>query len=1426
MAPMADSVLNHSWPAFSKLWLKRWAFKRGSEPKSCVQPFDSGAVASATKSSSGSWKPENPDFFSAMGDDQEDDFPRRLSESMEDLSLDLGALQGSEYLQDLGLGAPSHSQPGETPDSRPTGEEPGRDSLFSSLAGSQDLSRRRSWERSRSCSESWRRLSLDASAVDEEPCLPRTLASLALNLPGGGLKTWTQGCLSGGGTPAESPGKECDSPKKRGRSRSVPVSFYEIRSPEISPGLEVPTPPVQGLEPPVLECMEKDHVEPDHVLIVQQVLQELRQYHGARQRACMSASPGGAHSNLTWFEFLSESEDGAGKNEKSDKSTSVKRRLSCLRSRVTRQKEKGKSPAHLKDKGQDARERRECVNGHQLLQGTFSGPSSCPLCGKPFLSSASLKEHPRGTLLSDGSPALSRNVGMTVSQKGGPQPTPSPAGPGTQLGPITGEMDEADSAFLKFKQTADDSLSLTSPNTESIFVEDPYTASLRSEIESDGHEFEAESWSLAVDAAYAKKQKREVVKRQDVLYELMQTEVHHVRTLKIMLKVYSRALQEELQFSSKAIGRLFPCADDLLETHSHFLARLKERRQESLEEGSDRNYVIQKIGDLLVQQFSGENGERMKEKYGVFCSGHNEAVSHYKLLLQQNKKFQNLIKKIGNFSIVRRLGVQECILLVTQRITKYPVLVERIIQNTEAGTEDYEDLTQALNLIKDIISQVDAKVSECEKGQRLREIAGKMDLKSSSKLKNGLTFRKEDMLQRQLHLEGMLCWKTTSGRLKDILAILLTDVLLLLQEKDQKYVFASVDSKPPVISLQKLIVREVANEEKAMFLISASLQGPEMYEIYTSSKEDRNAWMAHIQRAVESCPDEEEGPFSLPEEERKVVEARATRLRDFQERLSMKDQLIAQSLLEKQQIYLEMAEMGGLEDLPQPRGLFRGGDPSETLQGELILKSAMSEIEGIQSLICRQLGSANGQAEDGGSSTGPPRRAETFAGYDCTNSPTKNGSFKKKVSSTDPRPRDWRGPPNSPDLKLSDSDIPGSSEESPQVVEAPGTESDPRLPTVLESELVQRIQTLSQLLLNLQAVIAHQDSYVETQRAAIQEREKQFRLQSTRGNLLLEQERQRNFEKQREERAALEKLQSQLRHEQQRWERERQWQHQELERAGARLQEREGEARQLRERLEQERAELERQRQAYQHDLERLREAQRAVERERERLELLRRLKKQNTAPGALPPDTLAEAQPPSHPPSFNGEGLEGPRVSMLPSGVGPEYAERPEVARRDSAPTENRLAKSDVPIQLLSATNQFQRQAAVQQQIPTKLAASTKGGKDKGGKSRGSQRWESSASFDLKQQLLLNKLMGKDESTSRNRRSLSPILPGRHSPAPPPDPGFPAPSPPPADSPSEGFSLKAGGTALLPGPPAPSPLPATPLSAKEDASKEDVIFF
>lgn len=40
------------------------------------------------------------------------------------------------------------------------------------------------------------------------------------------------------------------------------------------------------------------------------------------------------------------------------------------------------------------------------------------------------------------------------------------------------------------------------------------------------------------------------------------------------------------------------------------------------------------------------------------------------------------LQKMTRSAVLKRHGVQECILLVTQRITKYPVLINRILQNS------------------------------------------------------------------------------------------------------------------------------------------------------------------------------------------------------------------------------------------------------------------------------------------------------------------------------------------------------------------------------------------------------------------------------------------------------------------------------------------------------------------------------------------------------------------------------------------------------------------------------------------------------------------------------------------------------------------------------------------------------------------------
>lgn len=147
--------------------------------------------------------------------------------------------------------------------------------------------------------------------------------------------------------------------------------------------------------------------------------------------------------------------------------------------------------------------------------------------------------------------------------------------------------------------------------------------------------------------------------------------MHHVRTLKIMLHVYVRELRENLQLDSERLECIFPRLESLLELHTHFLTRLKERQRESLLSPGDRNYTINTVADILIAQvsgrqtrnqtqileleltdfiavfppqFSGEIGERMKDSYGDFCSHHTEAVSCYKEQMQSNKKFHNVIR--------------------------------------------------------------------------------------------------------------------------------------------------------------------------------------------------------------------------------------------------------------------------------------------------------------------------------------------------------------------------------------------------------------------------------------------------------------------------------------------------------------------------------------------------------------------------------------------------------------------------------------------------------------------------------------------------------------------------------------------------------------------------------------------------------------
>ncbi|XP_051776791.1 A-kinase anchor protein 13 isoform X3 [Erpetoichthys calabaricus] len=747
-----------------------------------------------------------------------------------------------------------------------------------------------------------------------------------------------------------------------------------------------------------------------------------------------------------------------------------------------------------------------------------------------------------------------------------------------------------DMPLKRYLSQSTDSLNKTNKanmSTESLVDEGAeMDCHLMGEFEVEAKELEADSWSLTVDKKLLKQLKKDVIKRQDVIYELIQTEMHHVRTLKIMSDVYSKGLLKEALLDSRTVEKMFPVLEDLLEIHTQFFSCILERKREAQKqmknEVKEGGFVIYRIGDILVDQFSEAKSERMKKIYGKFCGRHNEAVNYYKELNAKEKAFQTFIQKKMSSAVVRRLGIPECILLVTQRITKYPVILQRILQYTKENEEDHKDLTQALILVKDVIAAVDSKVNEYEKKKRLLEIYNRTENKSIMRMKSGQMFAREDLRRKKLLHDGQLQLKSLTGRMKDVLALLFTDVFVFLQEKDQKYVFASLDQRSTVISLQKLIVREVANEEKGLFLITAGIQNPEMVEVHASSKEERNNWIQLITDAMQSTvKDEDEGLPSESEEEKRALESKA---REMREQLHLKDQQIVTLLEEKVKLFREISVQDDGASRTAAKSMFRAST-EDVQKGENVMKEALKEVETLQSLVNTNLSTTAGlqtssslEMESGIGPVSLPRRAETFGGFD---SHQMNSSKNGEKEETD----------DVSDLRRTESD---------SVLKKDGSGNLLFMFKRNHEHVLRSVTHLHELLTNLQAVVVQQDTYIEDQR---QLSERPSSRSSMRPNSLIEQEKQRSLEKQRQELANLHRLQMASAEERKKKEREFEVKQQELKESEERICEREEAIRQEKAGLERDKEELQNKKEEYQKDLERLRAAQQKLEKERDLFE-------------------------------------------------------------------------------------------------------------------------------------------------------------------------------------------------------------------------------
>ncbi|XP_034476460.1 uncharacterized protein LOC117783263 isoform X4 [Drosophila innubila] len=338
-------------------------------------------------------------------------------------------------------------------------------------------------------------------------------------------------------------------------------------------------------------------------------------------------------------------------------------------------------------------------------------------------------------------------------------------------------------------------------------------------------------------------------KRQEIINEIYQTERNHVRTLRLLDRLFFLPLYDSGLLPQDHLLLLFPPALlSLRELHGAFEQKLKQRRIE-------HNHVVQYMGDLLSEMFDGQHGENLCEHAAQFCARQQIALEGLKEKRHKDEQLQKLLRKSESHKACRRLELKDLLPTVLQRLTKYPLLFENLYKVTlrvlPENTTEAEAIQRALESSKKILVEVNKAVKTAEDAHKLQNIQRKLDKSSYDKEE----FKKLDLTQHRLVHDGNLTMKKNPSI--QLHGLLFENMIVLLTKQDDKYLLKNlhmplaVSNKPvsPIMSIDsETLVRQEAADKNSFFLIKTKTS--QMLELRATSSSECKTWFKHISDAA------------------------------------------------------------------------------------------------------------------------------------------------------------------------------------------------------------------------------------------------------------------------------------------------------------------------------------------------------------------------------------------------------------------------------------------------------------------------------------------------------------------------------------------------------------------------------------------------
>nr|XP_012308280.1 rho guanine nucleotide exchange factor 37 isoform X2 [Aotus nancymaae] len=174
--------------------------------------------------------------------------------------------------------------------------------------------------------------------------------------------------------------------------------------------------------------------------------------------------------------------------------------------------------------------------------------------------------------------------------------------------------------------------------------------------------------------------------------ELINTEVSYLHLLHLCASDIRSRLQ---QLPQGDLDVLFSNIDDIIKVNSRFLHDLQEI-------ASKKEEQVQLVGNLFL-----EFQEELEQVYKIYCASYDQAlllVETYRKEPELQQHIQGIIKAV--VPQAGSSGLSFLLVIPLQRITRYPLLLQKILENTLPDASAYPVLQRAVSALQDVNTNI------------------------------------------------------------------------------------------------------------------------------------------------------------------------------------------------------------------------------------------------------------------------------------------------------------------------------------------------------------------------------------------------------------------------------------------------------------------------------------------------------------------------------------------------------------------------------------------------------------------------------------------------------------------------------------------------------------------------------------------------